>query len=141
MEIRPPTVSGSTRPFSFYPRGKIFGVLADLEAVRVLAGQLMALGCGDEKIEILEGEGGAHTLDSDGRHHGLIARFVRYLQGMTEERGQLEHYVHELLMGRYVVCVTLSRGTSYQEVCKAFTMAGASSVHFYGPFVVEHVRA
>lgn len=143
MEARTP--SPASRPaashFTFSSRSKIYGVLNDLEAVRILAQRLVDLGCGDQQVEILEGEDGARRLDPDGRHHGLVARLVRMLQAMTDERVHVERYTRELLLGRFVVSVSVPNRALYGPICEAFKDAGGHSVSAYGPFVVEQISA
>ena len=125
--------------FTFYPRSKLYGAFDDLLAVRDLTERLMALGCADERVQILAGEEGVRSLDRDGRHQAVMARLVRSLQAITDERAHIEIYVHELLLGRYVVAVSLSGKHMYEPLCQAFKQAGGHAVHYYGPFVTEQV--
>lgn len=143
MQKQRPT---STRPhgshFTFYPRSKVYGVYGDLDGVLALTDRLIALGFADEKIDILEGDDGIDTLDSDGSRHGLIARFVRALQGITEERSLIDHYVRALAHGHYVVAVSVpNKRNVVQSVCQALKSSGARDIHYYGTFVVEHISA
>ena len=130
------------KPFRLYPRGKMYGVFADLEGVRALTTRLVELGLESEKVEVLEGEDGITSLDPDGRHHGLIARLVRYLQSITDERDLVERYVRALLQGRYVVAVSLpNRREVFDDACRAFRDAGATQINYYGAFVTEQLSA
>ncbi|PYE56435.1 hypothetical protein [Deinococcus yavapaiensis] len=127
--------------FGFLSRPKLYGVFEDLESVLLLSERLLALGLGDEQVQVLEGEEGVRSLDVDGRHHGLVARLVRALQGMTDERMHVEAYVRHLLRGRYVVAVTFPRGIDHRVVCEAFKAAGGTCVNYYGALVVENLSA
>ncbi|WP_027481743.1 hypothetical protein [Deinococcus pimensis] len=130
------------RPFSLYPRGKMYGVFDDLDGVRAMTSRLVELGLDDEKVEVLEGEDGVTVLDPDGRHHGLIARLVRYMQSITDERELVERYVRALLEGRYVVAVSLpNRRDVFESACRAFRDAGGRQIHYYGMFVTEQLSA
>lgn len=140
-----PTPSSTRRKsaahFGFLSRPKLYGVFEDLESVLLLSERLLALGLGDEQVQILEGDEGVRSLDVDGRHHGLVTRFVRALQGMTDERMHVETYVRHLLRGRLVVAVTFPRGMDHRAVCDAFKASGGSCINYYGAFVVENLSA
>lgn len=130
------------KPFSLYPRGKMYGVFDSLEDVRDLTERLLDLGLQSEKVEILEGEEGIAALDPDGRHHGLVARLVRLLQSITDERDLAERYVRDLLMGRYVVAVSLPNDrTVFEQTCRAFRDSGGHAINYYGLFVTEQLSA
>lgn len=117
---RSPTSKPASSHFGFLARPKLYGVFDDLDGVLVLT---------------------RHLLDLDGRHHGLVARFVRALQGMTDEKAHLGTYVRHLLRGRVVVAVSVPRGVDHRAVCAAFRTSGSRDVHSYGPFVFERVSA
>ena len=128
--------------FTFTPHNKVYGVFQDFSGVRDLSEKLLALGLGDEKVEVLEGEDGRKCLDCDGRHHGLMSRFVRYLQSMTDERALVERLSRDLACGRLVVAVSLPGRTNIvPAVGRAFGEAGATGVSYQGLLVTEHFRA
>ncbi len=123
------------------PRNSIYGIYDDLAQVRDLTDRLLALGLQDAKVRILQGDAGARELDRDGRHHGLIARLRRSLQGLTDERGHVEEYEWAVRRGRIVVSVQLPPRTDRSPVCAAFRETGATFVHHYGAWVVQQLSA
>lgn len=128
--------------FTFRPRNALYGVFDDLLAVRDLSQRLLEAGFGEAQVQVLTGEEGVRDLDPDGRHHGLMARLLRALQSITDERAHVEHYVGELLRGRYVVAVSAPGGPqALEQLCAIFKGCGGHYINHYGPFVVEEISA
>lgn len=119
----------------------IYGIFDDLQQVRGLSERLLALGLEEAQVRVLMGEDGSRELDHDGRHHGLMARLRRALQGLTEERGHVQEYTWALAQGKVVVAVQLPPRTDRSPVCAAFKASGGRFVHHYGAWVVQQLSA
>lgn len=129
--------------FTFRPRSSVYAVLDDLMAVRDFSQHLMELDFGDLQVQVLEGHDGIKELDVDGRHHGLVARMVRAMQGITDEREHIGQYVQALLKGCYVVAVAVPprKPDAVRRIAGAFRSCGAHHMHHYGAWVVEALGA
>jgi len=138
---RPAARSGAAH-FALFSRGRVYGIFSSLEAVQHCTSLLLAQGLGDQDVQIIMGEGGQRSLDVDGGHHGLWGRFLRLMQGMTDERGHIEQYVQALGRGEIVLSVDVSHqpGT-VDQIAQAFRDSQARFVNHYGAWVVEPLHA
>lgn len=132
-------------PFSHFTmlgRGRVYGIFTSLDDVQACTSRLLELGLADRAAQVLIGEDGEYALDDDGHHHGVWGRFLRMLQGMTDERQHVEQYARALCRGEVVLSVEvggLSGGVS--QVAEAFRASGAHFVNHYGTWVVEPLSA
>lgn len=129
--------------FTFRPRSSVYAIMDDLTAVRDLSQGLLELDYGDLQVQVLEGHDGVKELDLDGRHHGVVARMVRSMQGITDEREHIGRYVQALLKGCYVVAVAVppKKPNAVRRIAGAFKTCGARHIHHYGAWVVEALGA
>ncbi|WP_102127113.1 hypothetical protein [Deinococcus planocerae] len=126
--------------FTLLSRGRVYGTFAGLEDVQQCMTRLLDLELGDQAVQIIMGDEGHRTLDVDGR--GLWGRFVRLMQGITDERSHIEQYAHALGRGEIVLSVDLSGSPkSVAAVAQAFRDSRAQFVNHYGPWVVEPLGA
>ncbi|WP_189070314.1 hypothetical protein [Deinococcus radiotolerans] len=131
-----------TMHFTMLSRGRVYGLFRSLEDVQACTSQLLALGLGDQSVQLLMGEDGVACLDADGRRHGLWARLLRLMQGATDERVHVERYVEALGWGETLLSVDVSdQPGRLPEVAQAFREAGAHFVNYYGAWVVEPICA
>ncbi|GMA14589.1 hypothetical protein E5F05_10235 [Deinococcus metallilatus] len=130
----------SAAHFTLFSRGRVYGVFDSLSDVQQCMARLLEQGLGEQAVQIIVGEEGQQALDVEG--HGLWGRFLRLMQGMTDERPHIEQYVHALSRGEVVLSVDL---TGYPggaaAVAEAFRESHAHFVNHYGPWVVEPLNA
>lgn len=135
------TRAGSAH-FSLWSRGRIYGIFSSLEAVQLCTTRLMEQGLGDQAVQIIMGEEGQRALDVDGQHHGMWGRFLRLMQGMTDERPHVERYVQALGRGEIVLSVDVSgQPQAVAQIAQAFRDSQARFVNHYGAWVVEPLGA
>lgn len=131
-----------TAHFTLFSRGRVYGIFSSLEDVQQCAARLLEQGLGDQDVQIIMGEGGQRALDVDGGHHGLWGRFLRLMQGMTDERSHVEQYVQALGRGEIVLSVDVSgQPGTVAQIAQAFRDSQARFVNHYGPWVVEPLHA
>ncbi|MFC4453052.1 hypothetical protein [Deinococcus sonorensis] len=123
------------------PRNSVYGIFSELEEVRDFSQRLLDLGLAESQVRVLIGEAGIRELDHDGRYSGVLARFRRLLQGMTDERDNIERYLWALASGHIVVSVALPARQDHAPVCAAFKACNAHFVHYYGAWVVHQFSA
>lgn len=138
---RPQPRSGLAH-FTMLSRGRVYGIFQSLDDVQRCAARLLELGLADQAVQIIMGEDGEYALDVDGHRHGVWARFLRLMQGMTDERAHIEQYARALSCGEIVLSVDMTGSTgAVSAVAEAFSAGRARFVNYYGPWVVEPLRA
>ncbi|WP_019585397.1 hypothetical protein [Deinococcus apachensis] len=126
--------------FTLNSRGRVYGVFVSLEDVQECTSRLLDLGLRDQAVQLIMGDEGQQALDVEG--HGLWGRFLRLMQGMTDERPHIEQYAHALGRGEIVLSVDLSGAPgSVAQVAQVFRESRAHFVNHYGPWVVESLNA
>ncbi|WP_458586389.1 hypothetical protein [Deinococcus sp. PEB2-63] len=131
---------GGTMHFTMLSRGRVYGLFRSLEDVQACTSRLLALGLGDQSVQLLMREHGVAALDADGRRHGLWAQLLRLMQGATDER--VERYMEALGWGEILLSVAVSdQPARLPDVAQAFRGAGAHLVNHYGAWVVEPICA
>jgi len=65
--------------FTMLSRGRVYGLFRSLEDVQAYTSRLLALGLGDQSVQLLMGEDGVAALDADGRRHELWAQLLRLM--------------------------------------------------------------
>jgi hypothetical protein len=121
--------------FTFNPGNQVYGVLDSRPAAEGVSRELLTLGL--LRVQILSGPQGLSDLDPDGHFHGLGARLLRYVQGLTDERSLIEQYAGQLRCGRLVLGVRLSGRARLSEVRSAFVQHGGHAVHHFGALVTQ----
>lgn len=123
-------------------RGRVYGIFEVLPDVQACTSRLLTLGLADSAVQVLIGEDGEWALDDDGHRHGVWARLVRLVQGITDERQHVEQYARALCRGEVVLSVDVSVIPGrVPEVARAFRESGAHFVHHYGTWVVQELGA
>lgn len=126
--------------FTLLSRNRVYGVFTSLEDVRQCTARLLALGLKDQAVQIIVGDEGHRALDAEG--HGLWRRFLRLMQGLTDEGPHIAQYARALGNGDTVLSVDLSgTGASVTAVAQAFRDSHARFVNHYGAWVVESLEA
>ncbi|MGM9321281.1 hypothetical protein [Deinococcus aquaticus] len=129
-------------PLTMLSRGRVYGLFRSLEDVQACTTRLLDLGLAGQSVQLLMGDEGAATLDCDGRRHGLWARLLRLMQGMTDERAHVERYVEALGWGEILLSVDVAgQPGRTPQVAQAFRESGAHFVNHYGTWVVEPLSA
>ncbi|MCD0158709.1 MULTISPECIES: hypothetical protein [unclassified Deinococcus] len=143
---RSPDGSRAARPAAMHltmlSRGRVYGLFRSLEDVQGCTARLLDLGLAGQSVQLLMGEDGAAALDCDGRRHGLWARLLRLMQGMTDERAHVERYAEALGWGEILLSVDVAgQPGQVPQVAQAFRESGAHFVNHYGAWVVEPLSA
>jgi hypothetical protein len=137
-----PVNRSSSAHFNLWSRGRVYGIFSSLEGVQLCTTRLLEQGLGDQSVQIIMGEEGQRALDVDGQHHGVWGRFLRLMQGMTDERPHVEQYVQALGRGEIVLSVDVSgQPNAVAQVAQAFRDSQARFVNHYGAWVVEPLGA
>ena len=88
-------------------------------------------------LEVLSGEAGEDRLDFSGERHGLLARWRRQIQALTDEYQLARRYEDELRRGRYLLLVQVSHEDQARRLCHLLQTYGGHFIHYYGPLIVE----
>ncbi|GAA0497263.1 hypothetical protein GCM10008937_00480 [Deinococcus depolymerans] len=129
-------------PLTMLSRGRVYGLFRSLGDVQACTARLVSLGLAGQSVQLLMGEDGVAALDCDGHRHGLWARLLRLMQGMTDERAHVERYVEALGWGEILLSVDVAgQPGQVPQVAQAFRDSGAHFVNHYGPWVVESLSA
>ncbi|WP_027483563.1 hypothetical protein [Deinococcus pimensis] len=127
--------------FHYSFRHHLIGAVPDVEALQRLLEVARAFGVPDENVTVLFGEAGERWLDMDGERHGVVGRFVRLTQGMTDEHAELRRYCEYLATSYFVVAIQVPRTSlPFDDLVGAFRTVGARDVQYFGPWVIEQER-
>ena len=95
LKIRKDTVRAATERelerFLRYPTRKVVGVVDTSDDLEAVLSALAAAGLAPESIQVFSGDEGIRCIDSDGYHHGLLARLTRIFQAVGEESEHGKH--------------------------------------------------
>ncbi|KEF34637.1 hypothetical protein RDMS_06160 [Deinococcus sp. RL] len=143
-EVMPNRSFSSRQPqpahFTLLSQNRVYGIFTSLEDVRQCTSRLLALGLKDQAVQIIMGDEGYRAIDAEG--HGLWRRFLRLMQGLTDEGSHIGQYARALGNGDIVLSVDLAHaGVSVAAVAQAFRDSHAHFVNHYGPWVVEPLEA
>lgn len=124
--------------FHFDFSRQLVGALGTPEALSEVLSAALAAGVGTQDLLVLFGEAGERWLDAEGVRHGVVGRFVRWTQFLTDERAQWQVYEEHLAENDFVVAVRVARRhPAFAKVLAAFQRAGAQDLHYFGPIVTE----
>jgi len=134
------TVNFNREHFGFYPSNRLVGMVDGADTVRALLDDLLALKLLEGDLGVLCGEEGLRWLDDDGSRHGLLGRFVRWTQFLTDEREELRQYENAVASGLFLVATRLPHQSPvYTDVLIAYQRAGASLLRYFGPSVIDEL--
>ncbi|MBB6018589.1 hypothetical protein ACFP9V_25695 [Deinococcus radiopugnans] len=132
------TVKFNRGQFRFYPSNRLVGMVDGADTVQVLLDDLLALKLQKSDLGVLCGDAGLRWLDDDGSRHGLLGRFVRWTQFLTDERAELRQYEDAVASGLFLVAAQLPHQSAvYINALTAYQRAKASLIRYFGPLVIE----
>ena len=145
----PTTTSGArtATPTTFYryPTRRAVAVVDNASAVAALLDGLEADGVDLAEIETISGDDGRHRLDKDGAHHGLRARFQRWLIGAltTDSENVVMQLDAVLARGGHLVLVPLAlpAASGRLDVESRLFAHGARHVVRFGRWTVAAAHA
>ena len=126
--------------FLRYPARKVIGVVDTPDALDRVLQALARAGFTRDQIRVFSGDEGIRSIDADGVHHGLLARVIRVIQALGDEREHMARYERELRAGHFVVVVSTPDSASKERAREAFQGNG-HFVDYYGPLAIEHLVA
>ena len=135
-------MTGPDIPFGLSPQPRVYGVFEHHEQVETLSGILGRLGFSASEMAVLEGQSGIEALDLSGEQGGLAKRFLRFKEGLTDERREIGKYIQALAAGKWVVLVNMPQDDTEtkERLHAAFQQAGASSIDYFGHLLNEELK-
>lgn len=129
-----------TTALGFHPQRRLFGVFQTPAQVVLLKTAVGALGVSRQHIHVLEGAPGLRSFGV-GVPVGALSRFIRYVQGLTDERRETTKYIAALRRGLLVVLVDMHHddARTKETLRLAFHHAGADSIDYFGNLVNEQL--
>ena len=123
--------------FGVYPINTVVGVLETPAALEAALNDLQAKGLGADDVTLLCGQRGADILDVEGKNHGFIARIVRTVQTLGDEREKLEQLDAHLRQGHFVVTLPVSETHSKENLAETLRQNGGKRIHYVGRLSIE----
>ncbi len=103
--------------FMLYPTQTVTTVLRTREDVELALERLQGTGVNPEDVKILYGEPGRHILDANGEESGIMGKFLRTLEKISEVQHTYVEYVDsQLKQGHYALAIPISSKEHRKEV-------------------------
>ncbi|MNK06318.1 hypothetical protein D3C87_242130 [compost metagenome] len=133
------TMAGPER-FLNYPTNRTAGFFDSSSVMEPFLRDLARAGIERDKVEVLVGEDGINTVDQDGTHHGLFAKWMRLSQRFfhTGEWELVELADVELKQGHCLVAVTTIEEDEKTKVVELMRKYGGHDIKYFNPWYVEH---
>lgn len=91
------------------------------------------------RVDVLQGEAGAHILDFDGVEHGFRAHVVRALQKLGTASNERENFAHALRGGQTVIIVPVHDGADVDVYARVLEEHGGRRIIHFGKHAVEQL--
>ena len=133
-----PTAKHDNSDFIFYPTNKVVGIIDDPSDCKAALHDLRDAGFTASDIEVLTGEEGAHRIDPTGKEHGLLARFVRFLDKAGDvDSDHIKRHEQEMLAGHFGIGVSAKEPEAREKVLEILKSHNGHFINFYGEWTIE----
>ena len=119
--------------FMQFPTRVVNALLADQTQLETVVAELEKVGVSATDLKVLHGEAGRKIMDADGHESGILGRFLRGLENVSEVQRTYVKYVDErLAAGDYALSISVENEEQRHEVGELLKAHHSTFVVYFG---------